>query len=65
MDMKSLSDHLGLSSLAEAWLLQVVLVGLAAVLANLVVHVVLRHAEKITRLTSPPWMHCRSWPVSQ
>lgn len=55
MDMKSLSDYLGLSFLAEAWLLQVILVGLAAVLANLVAHFVLRHAEKITRLTSSAW----------
>jgi len=55
MDMKSLSDTLGLSSLAEAWLLQVILVGLAAVLANLVAHFLLRHAQRITRLTTSPW----------
>ena len=55
MDMKSLSDYLGLSLLAEAWLLQVILVGLAAVLTNLVTHFLLRHAQKITRLTTSPW----------
>jgi MscS family membrane protein len=55
MDMKSLSNYLGLSSLAEAWLLQVLLVGLAAVLANLVTHFLLRRAQKLTRLTTSPW----------
>ena len=55
MDMKSLSDFLGLSSLAAQWLPQVFLVVLAAVLANTVAHILLRHAEKITRRTPSLW----------
>ncbi len=53
--MKSLSEYLGLSSLAEQWLPQVFLVLLAAMLANIVSHFLLRHAQKITRRTNSPW----------
>ena len=57
--MQSLSnyfrDYLGPSFLAEPWLLQVFLVVLAVVLANLVTHFLLRHAQKLTRMTSSPW----------
>jgi MscS family membrane protein len=55
MDMKALSEKLGLSFLAEPWLLQVVLVVLVVVLANIVSQFLLRYAEKIVRLTSSPW----------
>lgn len=55
MNMKALSDNLGISFLAEPWLLQAFLVILAAVLANIATHLLLRYAEKITRLTSSPW----------
>jgi MscS family membrane protein len=55
IDMKTISDNLGLSFLAEPWFLQVVMVVLATVLANLVAHFLLRNAEKIARLTSSPW----------
>ena len=55
MDMKLFSDYPGLASLAEPWLLQILLVGLATVLANLASHFLLRHARKISRLTSSPW----------
>jgi MscS family membrane protein len=53
--MKTISDNLGLSFLAEPWFLQVVMVVLATVLANLVAHFLLRNAEKISHLTSSPW----------
>jgi MscS family membrane protein len=53
--MKALSEKLGLSFLAEPWLLQVVLVVLVVVLANIVSQFLLRYAEKIVRLTSSPW----------
>lgn len=55
MNLQALSDYLGLSSYSEPWLPQVFLVVLIAVLANLVAHFVLRHAEKIARLTSGLW----------
>lgn len=55
MDMNALSDSLGFSALAELWLLQVVLVAVAAVLANAVAHFLLRHAEKLTRLANGTW----------
>ena len=53
--MKSLSEYLGLSSLAGLWLPQVFLVVLAVVLANIVTHFLLRHAQKITRRTTSSW----------
>lgn len=53
--MKSLSEQLGLSFLAEPWIPHVFLVVVAVVLANLVAHMLLRNAEKITRLTTSPW----------
>jgi len=53
--MKALSDYLGLSALAELWLLQVFLVVLGTVFANIVSHFLLRHAEKAARLTSSTW----------
>ena len=53
--MTALSDYLGVSSLAQLWLLQVFLVVLATVLANIVSHFLLRHAEKVTRLTAGFW----------
>ena len=53
--MKTLSDYLGLSSFAELWLLEVFLVVLAAVLANIVSHVLLRQAERFTRRTTSNW----------
>lgn len=55
MDMKALSEKMGLSFLAEPWLLQVVLVVLVVVLANIVSQFLLRYAGKIVRLTSSPW----------
>jgi MscS family membrane protein len=55
MDFNSLSDYLGISSLAVPWLPQVIALVLAAVLANAVSHFLLRHGEKITRLTASPW----------
>jgi MscS family membrane protein len=55
MNMNSLSDYLGLSSLTEPWLIQVILVALVAVLANFIAHFLLRHAEKLTRLTTSVW----------
>ena len=53
--MKTLSDNLGLSFLAEPWFLQVVMVVMVTVVANFAAHFLLRNAEKITRLTSSPW----------
>jgi MscS family membrane protein len=55
IDMKTISDNLGLSFLAEPWFLQVAMVVMATALANLVAHFLLSNAEKIARLTSSPW----------
>jgi MscS family membrane protein len=55
MNIKDLSDKLGLSFLAEPLFLQVLMVVLATVLANFASHFLLRYAEKITRLTSSHW----------
>lgn len=55
MDMKVLSDKLGLTFLAEPLLLQVFLVVLATVLVNLAFHFLLRYMARIARLTSNPW----------
>jgi len=53
--MKVLSDKLGLSFLAEPWLLQVFLVLLAAVLASIVTQFLLRYAEKKASQTTNHW----------
>ncbi len=53
--MKTISDNLGLSFLAEPWFLQVLLVVVATVLTNLVVHFLLHKAKKMARLTTSPW----------
>jgi MscS family membrane protein len=53
--MKALSDHFGLASLPELWLLQVILVVLVSVAANIASHFILRRAEKLTRRTSSSW----------
>lgn len=53
--MKSLSEYLGFSFLAEEWLLQAFLVILAVVLANLVSHFLLRNAQRISHRTASPW----------
>ncbi len=55
MDMKALSEKLGLSFLAEPWLLQVVLVVLVVVLTNIISQFILRYAGKMVRLTSSHW----------
>jgi MscS family membrane protein len=55
MDMKVLSEKLGLSYLAEPLFLQIFVIVLATALANAISHLLLRYAEKITRLTSSPW----------
>jgi len=55
MDMKTLSDNLGLSFLAEPWFLQAFLVILATALVSLVGRYLLRNAEKVTRLTPGHW----------
>lgn len=55
MDIKTLSESLGISALAQPWLPQVFIVVVVTVLANIASHVLLRHAEKLTRLTSSPW----------
>jgi MscS family membrane protein len=55
MNMKTLSDQLGLSTLAEPWIPQVFLVVLATVLANLISRFLLRRAERVTHLTASHW----------
>ncbi len=55
MNMKELSEKLGVSFLTEPLFLQVFLVVLATALANVVSHMLLRYTEKLTRLTSSPW----------
>lgn len=55
IDMKTLSDKLGLSSLAEPWLVQVFLVVLAALLVSIVAQFLLRRAEKMASLTDNNW----------
>jgi MscS family membrane protein len=55
MDTKVLSEKLGLSYLAEPLFLQIFVIVLATALANAISHMLLRYAEKITRLTSSPW----------
>lgn len=53
--MKTLSDYLGLASLAQLWLLQVVVVVLVSVAANIASHFLLRRAEKLTQRTASFW----------
>jgi len=53
--MKSLADYLGVSAFAELWLLEVFLVILASATANVVSHVLLRHAGRFTRRTNVNW----------
>ncbi|BAN34340.1 small-conductance mechanosensitive channel protein [Sulfuricella denitrificans skB26] len=55
MDMKVLSDKLGLSFLAEPWLLQVFLVVLATVLVSAVAQFLLRRAERMVSQTASHW----------
>lgn len=53
--MKALTDDFGLALLGELWLLQVVLVVLVSVAANIASHFILRRAEKLTQRTSSSW----------
>ena len=55
MDMSVLSEKLGLSSLAEPLLIQILLVVLASALVSIVAQFLLRHAEKIVILTRHNW----------
>jgi MscS family membrane protein len=55
MNMKELADQLGLAFLAEPWIPQVLIVILAATAANLLSHYLLRHALKVTQLTTSAW----------
>jgi len=55
MDMKLLSEKLGLTFLTEPWFFKVFLIVLATVLANVVAHFLLNRAAKVARLTSNPW----------
>lgn len=55
MDMSALSEKLGLPSLAEPLLIQVVLVVMASALVSIVAQFLLRHAEKIVSLTRHNW----------
>jgi MscS family membrane protein len=55
MNMKELADNLGLSFLAEPMFLQIFLIVLATALANFATHILLKYAEKLSRLTSSPW----------
>lgn len=53
--MNVLSDKLGISFLAEPWILQVFLVLLVIVLLHLVAQFLLRHLEKIASRTHSSW----------
>ncbi len=53
--MKTLTDFLEFSTLADPWMLQVGLVLIAALLANVVSRYLLRQAEKASKFTSSPW----------
>jgi MscS family membrane protein len=53
--MQALFDQLGLSFLAEPWILQVFLVVLGATLANLASHYALRQWQKAAQHTRSPW----------
>ncbi len=55
MNFKTLSDQLGITSIAEPWFHQVLLVILTAFLANIAAQLILRNAEKVARHTTSPW----------
>lgn len=53
--MQALSEKLGIAFLAEPWIAQVFFIVLAATVANLVAHFLLRHAQKIANVTRGAW----------
>ncbi len=55
MNMQALSEKLGMAFLSEPWIPQVFIIVLAATVANLAAHYLLRHAQKITSLTKSAW----------
>jgi MscS family membrane protein len=55
MNLNTLSEQLGISSFSDPWVVQVLLVLFATAIANLVSHVLLRYAERISALTSSHW----------
>lgn len=55
MDINTLSDKLGITSLSEPWLVQVILILIVTALANVASHILLRYAERISNLTSSLW----------
>lgn len=55
MDLKSLSDQLAFTSLAEPWFPQFFLVILIAIIANLASQYLLHHAQKIANTTTSLW----------
>lgn len=55
MNMKALSDELGLAFLADPQIAQVFLVVMGTVLASVIIRFLLSRAEKLTRLTSSHW----------
>lgn len=55
MDFISISNQLGLTSIAEPWFPKVILVILIAAVANIASQFLLRHAQKATRFTASPW----------
>lgn len=55
MDIKSILEEAGLSALAQPWIVQVLLIVLATLLAKIIAQALLRRAERITRLTNSLW----------
>jgi len=55
MNMQALAHQFGLAFLADPWVPKVLLVLLATALAHLLAYTLLRHSEKITRLTRNFW----------
>lgn len=55
MDMQALADKLSLPSLVEPWVMQVLLVVLAAVLVSVIAQFLLRRAEKLVSRTASHW----------
>lgn len=55
MNMQALASQFGLAFLADPWVPQVLLIVLATVLAHVVAYTLLRHADKVTRLTRNVW----------
>lgn len=55
INLNTLSEHLGISSFSDPWLVHVLLVLFATAIANVVSHVLLRYAERISALTSSHW----------